>query len=122
DALLAAGCLDVHEEDASGARTARPELAAALRACRERDILTVWKLDRLGRSMVHLVEIVEGLHKRGEGLQVLTGLPIDTTTPPGRWDARSIPCTRRWHRLRLQASETTIAAAALKVSRGAEYR
>jgi DNA invertase Pin-like site-specific DNA recombinase len=83
DALQAVGCLDMYEEHASGARATRPELAAALRACRQGDTLVVWKLDRLGRSMKHLVEIVEDLHQRGIGFQVLTGVQIDTTTPQG---------------------------------------
>jgi DNA invertase Pin-like site-specific DNA recombinase len=83
DALRQAGCIDIYEEHASGARTTRPELAAALRACRLGDSFVVWKLDRLGRSMKHLVEIVEDLQQRGIGFQCLTGVQFDTTTPHG---------------------------------------
>lgn len=83
DALRAAGCYDIFEEYASGSLVARPQLEAALRTCRPGDILVVWKLDRLGRSLKHLVEIVETLHERAVGFQVLTGTPIDTTTPHG---------------------------------------
>jgi DNA invertase Pin-like site-specific DNA recombinase len=72
-----------YEEHASGARATRPELAAALRACRAGDVLVVWKLDWLGRSMKHLVEIVEDLHQWGIGFQVLTGVKIDTRTARG---------------------------------------
>ena len=85
DALREAGCLDIYEECVSGARAARPELAAAMRACRAGDVLVVWKLDRLGRSLPHLIEIVDSLHQRGVGVQVVTGLPIDTSTPHGRF-------------------------------------
>jgi DNA invertase Pin-like site-specific DNA recombinase len=85
DALREAGCTKIFEEYASGARAARPQLAAALDYCREEvgDMLVVWKLDRLGRSLKNLLEIVEGLTRRGIGLQVLTGAPVDTTTPHG---------------------------------------
>ncbi len=83
DALREAGCIDIYEEHAFGARATRPELAAALRACRTGDSLVVWKLDRLGRSMKHLVEIVEDLQQRGIGFQVLTGVQVDTTTSHG---------------------------------------
>jgi DNA invertase Pin-like site-specific DNA recombinase len=83
DALREAGCIGLYEEHASGARATRPELAAALRACRTGDVLVVWKLDRLGRSMKHLVEIVDDLQQRGVGFQVLTGIEIDTSTAHG---------------------------------------
>jgi DNA invertase Pin-like site-specific DNA recombinase len=83
DALREAGCLDIYEEQASGARVARPVLAAALRTCRKEDVLVVWKLDRLGRNTKHLLEIVEDLTQRGVGLRTLTGYAIDTSTPHG---------------------------------------
>src|SRR5262249_26304004 len=80
DALLAAGCTKIFEEHVSGAREARSQLAAALDYCRDQagDTLVVWKLDRLGRSLKNLVEIVEGLAQRQIGFQVLTGVPVDT--------------------------------------------
>ena len=85
DALHAAGCLDIYEEQASGKRQERPVLAQVLRALRPQDVLVVWKWDRLGRSLRHLLEIVEDLHRRAMGFQVLTGIAIDTTTPHGRF-------------------------------------
>src|SRR4029450_4571130 len=85
DALREAGCLDIYEEYASGARATRPELAAALRTCRHGDVLVVWKLDRLGRSLTHLLEIIDDLQRRGVGFQCLTGVQFDTTTPHGRF-------------------------------------
>ena len=58
DSLANAGCARVFEDTASGAKAERPGLAAALGLLREGDILTVWKLDRLGRSLPHLIETV----------------------------------------------------------------
>lgn len=88
DALLAAG-VDadlLYEDMASGKLTERPELDACLKALREGDTLVVWKLDRLGRDLRHLVTIVDDLTKRGVGLKVLTGqgAAVDTTTAQGK--------------------------------------
>ncbi|MFX8098645.1 recombinase family protein, partial [Acinetobacter baumannii] len=81
-----AGCERVFEDIISGAKKERQGLDAALAYLREGDALVVWKLDRLGRSMVHLVKTVQGLAARGVGLKVLTGqgAAIDTTTAPGK--------------------------------------
>lgn len=67
DALAAAGCAKVFEDRASGARADRPGLRAALDYAREGDVLVTWKLDRLGRSLPHLIETVAGLERRGGG-------------------------------------------------------
>ena len=83
DALSAAGCARVFEDEASGARADRPGLAQALDYARDGDILVVWKLDRLGRSLSHLIEAVAGLEARNVGFRSLTE-DIDTTTPGGR--------------------------------------
>jgi DNA invertase Pin-like site-specific DNA recombinase len=86
DALVAAG-IDAgatYEDLASGKKDDRPGLAACLKALRAGDVLCVWKLDRLGRSLKHLVEVVHDLNARGVGLKVLTGAPIDTTTASGK--------------------------------------
>src|ERR1700760_3786642 len=83
DALAVAGCAKVFEDHASGARSDRPGLRKALDYAREGDILTVWKLDRLGRSLPHLIETVTALEKRGVGFRSITEA-IDTTTPGGR--------------------------------------
>jgi DNA invertase Pin-like site-specific DNA recombinase len=86
DALLAAGILEsfLYEDYASGKRDDRPGLEACLKALRKGDVLTVWKLDRLGRNLPHLVRTVYELEKRGVGFRVLTGAPIDTTTASGK--------------------------------------
>jgi DNA invertase Pin-like site-specific DNA recombinase len=87
DALRGAGCEAVFEDTGSGARPDRKGLADALGRCAAGDVLVVWKLDRLGRSLLDLVELVEDLRARGIGLKVLTGAgaSIDTTRPEGRF-------------------------------------
>ncbi|MGO9752380.1 MAG: recombinase family protein [Solirubrobacteraceae bacterium] len=88
DALLAAGIDAAHfyDDHASGRRDDRPGLASCLKALRDGDTLVVWKLDRLGRNLHHLVNTVHDLTARGIGLKVLTGqgAAIDTTTPAGK--------------------------------------
>jgi DNA invertase Pin-like site-specific DNA recombinase len=83
DALANAGCDGVYEDVCSGRATDRPGLSKALDIAREGDALVVWKLDRIGRSLPHVVGLVGDLHKRGVGLKVLTG-DVDTTTATGR--------------------------------------
>ena len=88
DALTAAGVEKkaIYEDRASGKKDSRPGLDACLKALREGDTLVVWKLDRLGRDLHHLVSVVQELTNRGVGLRVLAGqgAQIDTTTPAGR--------------------------------------
>ena len=85
DALLAAGVAPerTYDDTCSGTVTNRPGLARALDVAREGDALVIWKLDRIGRSLGHVVELVAGLHAKGIGLKVLTG-GIDTTSSTGR--------------------------------------
>ena len=83
DALARAGCEKVYEDVCSGRETDRPGLAGALDQARDGDALVVWKLDRIGRSLPHVVGLVGDLQKRGVGLKVLTG-DVDTTTATGR--------------------------------------
>lgn len=88
DALAGAGVApeQIYEDRASGKRDDRPGLEACLKALRDGDALVVWKLDRLGRDLAHLVTIVRDLEKRGVGFKVLAGqgAEIDTSTPGGR--------------------------------------
>ncbi|MEQ7549166.1 recombinase family protein, partial [Xanthomonas campestris] len=72
DALRKAGCARVFEDTASGAKADRPGLADALAYLRAGDVLAVWRLDRLGRSMQHLIETIAALEARGVGFRSLT--------------------------------------------------
>jgi DNA invertase Pin-like site-specific DNA recombinase len=83
DALKKAGCTTVYTEIMSGTRAERPILGKLLENLRTGDVLVVWKLDRLGRSLKHLIEVVNELMTRKIGLKSLND-PIDTTTPQGR--------------------------------------
>ena len=89
DALRAAGvddAVNLYHDLASGVRDDRPGLDNCLRPLRKSDVLVVWKLDRLGRNLAHLVNTVQDLSTRGVGLRVLAGqgAQIDTTTAGGR--------------------------------------
>ena len=88
DALLAAGVEPsrIYEDRASGRQDDRPGLVACLKALQPGNTLVVWKLDRLGRDLKHLVTTVDGLRARNVGLKVLAGAgaQIDTTTANGR--------------------------------------
>ena len=86
DALLDAGVAmeRVHEDRASGRKDHRPGLDACLKALQPGNTFVVWKLDRLGRDLKHLVSTVDELRARGVGLRVLASAEIDTTTANGR--------------------------------------
>ena len=86
--------VNVYHDFASGVRDDRPGLDSCVRALRKGDVLVVWKLDRLGRNLAHLVNTVQDLSARGVGLRVLTGqgAQIDTTTAAGRSRCRKPRC------------------------------
>ena len=88
DALCGAGvdAASIYHDFASGVRDDRPGLENCLRALRTGDLLVVWKLDRLGRNLTHLVNTVQNLSVRGVGLRALAGqgAQLDTTTAAGR--------------------------------------
>ncbi|MBQ0746473.1 MAG: recombinase family protein [Marinobacter sp.] len=83
DALEKAGCEQIFQEKFTGKVRERPELSLCLRMLRKGDVLVVWKLDRLARSLRDLVEIVQDLSQREVGFKSLTE-SIDTTSPGGR--------------------------------------
>ena len=85
DALKAHGCQEhlIFVDTASGAKTERPGLTTCLETLQQGDILLVWRLDRLGRSMPHLVTLVEALRERGIGFRSICDGAIDTTTASG---------------------------------------
>ena len=83
DALSAAGCYRVFVDTVSGASAQRPELAKVLDQLRPGDTLVVWRLDRLGRSIRHLIDQLQALEERGVGFRSLQET-IDTTSSGGR--------------------------------------
>lgn len=83
DELKKAGCEKIFSDVASGAKVERIELQKAFEQIRKDDILVVWKLDRLGRSLKHLIQVVSELNERGIGFKSLKE-SIDTTTNGGR--------------------------------------
>jgi DNA invertase Pin-like site-specific DNA recombinase len=83
DVLKSAGCEKIFTDIASGVKTERPGLNQAIEFCRPNDILVVWKLDRMGRSISHLIKTIRTLEQNRIGFQSLTE-KIDTTTAGGR--------------------------------------
>lgn len=83
DALNKSGCMQIYEEKASGKSVDRPELTNCLKALRKGDTLTVWRLDRLGRSLPDLVRIVTDLEQQGIGFESITE-QIETRSAAGK--------------------------------------
>ncbi|PMM00622.1 invertase [Vibrio kanaloae] len=85
DALVTEGCVEKHifTDKVSGAKSDRPGLEACISTLQEGDILVVWRLDRLGRSMSHLISLIESLMQRGVGFKSIQDGAIDTTTASG---------------------------------------
>ncbi len=89
DALGDAGATKFFQDKFSSRRAERPGLAAALDYLRGSDVLMVWKLDRLGRSVKEVLTIADELYERGVGLRVLTGTLAGTYAPPARASSSS---------------------------------
>ena len=83
DALKKVKCRQIYEEHASGKNTARPQLEACLKSLREGDTLTVWRLDRLGRSLADLIRLTQDMQARGIAFASVTER-IDTSSPTGK--------------------------------------
>lgn len=83
DALRLHGCERFFTDTVSGAKAKRPGLDEMLKEARPKDVIVIWKLDRLGRSLKHLVDLVAELNEKDIGLRSLND-PIDTTTAQGR--------------------------------------
>jgi DNA invertase Pin-like site-specific DNA recombinase len=118
DALRAAGCEKIHEDKASGVLNGRKGLKEALKGCASGDVLVVWKLDRLARSLHDLVVIAEDLKGRGVGLKILTGegAAVDTTQPQGRMVFGILAVMAEFERELM--SERTVAGMAAARNRG----
>ena len=83
DALQKEGCKKIYQDTMSGTQSNRPELQEMMAHLREEDVIVVWKLDRLGRSLKHLVELINQIIEKKAGIKSLHD-PIDTTTAQGR--------------------------------------
>ena len=120
DALKKAGCDKIHEEIASGAKTSRPVLEEIMRNLREGDTLVIWKLDRLGRNLAHLIHLTTKLIEIKVGLISLND-PIDKSTAQGRMVfgifASLAEFERELIRERTQAGLTSARARGRKVGR-----
>lgn len=115
DALLKVGCEETHSDVASGVGCLRQGLEEALKRLRRGDTLVVWRLDRLGRSLRHLLELVSDLEARGIGFRSLKE-SIDTTTPGGRLVFHVFGALSEFERELLR--ERTMAGLASAKSRG----
>lgn len=122
DALKQAGCARVYKETASGSRRDRPRLQAALAAMRPGDTLVVWRLDRLARSLKHLLETVEGLEADGKDFRSLTEA-INTATPAGKLIFQILGALAEFEReLIRERTRAGLAAARLRGHRGGRPR
>ena len=122
DALRAVGCERIWTETASGARTYRPQLTALLDAARAGDTLVVWRLDRLGRSLQHLIKVAEDLKQREIALRSLTE-GIDTTTTAGRFVYSLLGALAQMEReVLVERTQAGLAAAAARGRKGGRPR
>jgi len=114
-ALRQAGCSVIFEEHASGGDRDRPVLAKALASLRQGDTLVVARIDRLARSLFHLLEVIDGLERRGIAFKSL-GDPIDTTSPQGRFALQVLGAAAELERALIR--ERSIAGLRAAVARG----
>ncbi|CAO3357964.1 recombinase family protein [Azospirillum melinis] len=98
DALPAAGCAVIHTDQLSGARVDRPGLRAALTDLRPGDTLCLWRLDRLGRSVPHILETVTSLLARGVRINCLTGINPDPSDATGKLILTIFAALSEWER------------------------
>ena len=115
DELKQAGCEKIYQEKMSGSFKERPQLDEMLRAIRTGDTLVVWKLDRLGRSLKHLIDLTNELAENKISLLSLHD-PVDTTTPQGRLVFNLFACLAEFERE--VNRERTLAGLAAARSRG----
>src|SRR5258708_451301 len=97
DALRLAGCEVIFREQGSGGDRSRPELARAVERLNRGDVLVVARIDRLARSLSHLLEVIDGLDRKGAGFRSL-GDPIDTTSPQGRFSLQILGAVAEFER------------------------
>jgi len=118
DALGAAGCEKLFVETGSGSRSDRPELAKLMEVAREGDMVVCWRLDRIGRSLRHLIEMAERLQQRGIAFRSLTE-NIDTSTPSGRFLFNILGALSQMEReIIVERTRAGLVAAAVRGRRG----
>lgn len=118
DALRSAGCERIYTDKASGKLASRPQLDRALRAAQPGDTLVVWRLDRLGRSLPHLLQVVTDLEARGVGFRSLTE-QVDTTSATGRLIFHVFAALAEFERqLTVERTEAGLAAARARGRKG----
>src|ERR1700683_2981314 len=115
-ALKAAGCERIYREKASGGRWDRPELHRLLDQLREDDVVVVWKLDRLSRSLRDVLTLMERIQERKAGFRSLTEA-IDTTTPAGRMMMQMVGAFAEFERAMLKERTQAGLVAARKEGR-----
>ena len=113
--LKAAGCIEIREEFASGAARARPVLAKLVANLGRGDVLVVVRIDRLARSLSHLLEVIETLEAKGAHFRSL-GDPIDTTSPQGKFTLQILGATAEFERVLIR--ERTLAGLASAREKG----
>ncbi len=114
-ALKSAGCAEIHEEQASGGNRARPVLARVLERIGKGDTLVVVRIDRLARSLSHLLEVIERLEAKGAFFRSLTD-PIDTSSPQGKFTLQVLGAAAEFERALIR--ERTKAGLASARSKG----
>ena len=125
DALKAAGVTkaDIFTDKVSGSTTARPGLDRCLQALQSGDTLLVWRLDRLGRSLRHLVDLVENLRQRGVGFKSIRDGAVDTTSASGKLDFHIFTALAEFERdLIRERTKAGLAAARARGSNGGRPR
>ncbi len=115
DALRAAGCAEIHEEQASGGDRARPVLARVLERIGKGDTLVVVRIDRLARSLSHLLEVIERLEARGAFFRSVED-PIDTASPQGKFTLQVLGAAAEFERALIR--ERTLAGLASARAQG----
>lgn len=122
DALKKAGCKEIFQEKASGSKTDRPELAAMQKTLRPGDVVYVYKLDRLGRSLKHLLELTVKFEKDEVGLISLND-PINTTNAQGRLVFNIFACLAEFEReLIRERTKAGLASARARGRKGGRSR
>jgi DNA invertase Pin-like site-specific DNA recombinase len=118
DALRHEGCEQLYTDFESGAKSTkdRPEFTKLSANLRDGDVLVIWNIDRLGRSLVDLVQTIEELTQRGIGLKTITGLPVDTATSHGKLFLQIAAAFAEFERNKIR--ERTIAGLSAARARG----